>query len=91
MSHRILVLLLIFIAIFPPTSEGATIDLPGTAERVRQSNPSLKAARLAIAEAEGRLLGAGRLTNPTLNFEQQAILPFGTFSYTPLSTRITWS
>ena len=55
-----------------PTSLSAlTLDLSGTPARVRAANPSLKAARLAIAEAEGRLLGAGRLANPTLSFEHQ--------------------
>jgi len=38
---------------------------------VRASNPELKAARLAIEEAKGRLLGAGRLANPVLTFEHQ--------------------
>jgi outer membrane protein, heavy metal efflux system len=71
MTLRIPIILLTLFATFPPNSEAATIALSGTAERVRQSNPSLKAARLAIAEAEVRLLGAGRLDNPTLSLELQ--------------------
>jgi cobalt-zinc-cadmium efflux system outer membrane protein len=55
----------------PATLSALTLDLAGTPARVRAANPSLKAARLAIAEAEGRLLGAGRLANPTLSFEHQ--------------------
>ena len=47
------------------------IDLSGTPARVRAANPSLKAARLAIDEAKGRLLGAGKLENPVFSFEHQ--------------------
>lgn len=43
-------------------------DVPG---RVRSNHPALKAARLAIEEAKGRQLGAGRLANPSLGFEFQ--------------------
>lgn len=53
------------------TSRALTVDLAGTAARVRASNPELKAARLAIEEAKARLLGAGRLANPVLSFEHQ--------------------
>lgn len=55
----------------PAPLPALTLDLAGTPARVRAANPSLKAARLAIVEAEGRLLGAGRLANPTLSFEHQ--------------------
>lgn len=41
-----------------------TISLSDIGSRVRASHPSLTAARLSIAEAQGRLLGAGRLSNP---------------------------
>jgi len=41
-------------------------ETPGYALR---HNPALAAARLRIAEARGRLLGAGRLTNPELELE----------------------
>lgn len=53
------------------SSRALTVDLAATAARVRASNPELKAARLAIDEAKGRLLGAGRLANPVLSFEHQ--------------------
>lgn len=53
------------------SSRALTVDLAGTAARVRASNPELKAARLAIEEAKGRLLGAGRPANPVLSFEHQ--------------------
>lgn len=53
------------------SSHALTVDLAATAARVRASNPELKAARLAIEEAKGRLLGAGRLANPVLTFEHQ--------------------
>jgi cobalt-zinc-cadmium efflux system outer membrane protein len=39
--------------------------------RVRSSHPSLQAARLAVDEARGRQLGAGRLSNPTIGTEFQ--------------------
>lgn len=55
----------------PAPLAALTLDLADTPARVRAANPQLKAARLAIAEAEGRLLGAGRLANPVLNFEHQ--------------------
>lgn len=55
----------------PASLSALTIDLDGTPARVRAANPQLKAARLAIAEAEGRLLGAGRLANPVLSLEHQ--------------------
>jgi len=56
----------------PPSLSALTLDLAGTPARVRAANPSLMAARLAIDEAKGRLLGAGRLANPTLSFETQS-------------------
>lgn len=55
----------------PAPLAALTIDLADTPARVRAANPQLKAARLAIAEAEGRLLGAGRLANPVLSLEHQ--------------------
>lgn len=53
------------------SSRALTVDLAATAARVRASNLELKGARLAIEEAKGRLLGAGRLANPVLTFEHQ--------------------
>jgi cobalt-zinc-cadmium efflux system outer membrane protein len=46
-----------------------TISLSGIPSRVRASHPQLRAARLAIDEALGRHLAAGRLSNPTVEAE----------------------
>lgn len=70
MKHRFLLLAAAILAL-PGSSRALTLDLAGTPARVRASNPALKAARLAIDEAKGRLLGAGRLGNPVLSFETQ--------------------
>lgn len=69
MSLRLSIPILFVVAVLP--ARGATIDLAGTPARVRSSNPELKAARLAIEEARGRLRGAGRLSNPSLSVEFQ--------------------
>lgn len=45
-------------------ASGAAVNLSSLAERVRTGHPALVAARLAIEEAAGRQLGAGRLSNP---------------------------
>lgn len=49
--------------------ENQTVTLHSVAAKVRASNPQLAAARLRIAEARGRVTGAGRLANPTLELE----------------------
>ena len=46
-----------------------TISLDEVAAKVRTDNPTLRAARLRIQEAKGRLLGAGRLANPEVGLE----------------------
>ncbi|MCA1962431.1 MAG: TolC family protein [Prosthecobacter sp.] len=48
------------------TSQALALQLDAIAERVRTQHPALKAARLAIDEARGRQLAAGRLPNPAL-------------------------
>lgn len=48
-----------------------TLSVSEIAPRVRSSHPSLKAARLSIAEALGRRLGAGRLSNPSVGYDFQ--------------------
>lgn len=48
-----------------------TLSLDDVPPRVREHHPALKAARLAIDEARGRQLGAGRLANPALGYEFQ--------------------
>ena len=51
------------------TAYSATVSLESIPNRLRKNNPDLAAARLGIEEAKGRLLGAGRLSNPELGFE----------------------
>jgi cobalt-zinc-cadmium efflux system outer membrane protein len=70
MHYRLLLYACILSSLPAPLS-ALTLDLAETPARVRASNPELKAARLAIDEAKGRLLGAGRLANPVLSFETQ--------------------
>ena len=47
-------------------SGAATFTVEGTVAQVRQRNPDLVAARMAIAEARGRRRQAGRFANPEL-------------------------
>ncbi len=51
---------------FPLTAIAGDIKIPLSSipDYTLKHNPALKAARLSIAEAEGRLLGSGRLSNP---------------------------
>jgi cobalt-zinc-cadmium efflux system outer membrane protein len=54
----------------PRVSAGTlTLRLDQVPDRALTRNPQLQAARLRVEEARGRLLGAGRLTNPELNFD----------------------
>lgn len=53
------------------TASAVTLTLSEIGPRVRTSHLSLKAARLAVEEARGRQLGAGRLSNPTVGMEFQ--------------------
>lgn len=50
-------------------ASAASITYTSIPERVRSSHPALHAARLAIDEARGRQLGAGRLSNPEAGLE----------------------
>jgi outer membrane protein, heavy metal efflux system len=61
------------IALFISASSASalTVTFSDIGPRVRASHPSLKAARLAVDEARGRALGAGRLSNPTIGGEFQ--------------------
>lgn len=72
-----------------------TIPLSNIGSRVRSSNPSLAAARLSIAEAQGRLLGSGRLSNPEagVNFTHDRRFDEGTVGVSfdqkfPLTARL---
>ena len=53
------------------SASALTLPLGDIAKRVRTHHPALKAARLAIEEARGRHLGAGRLANPTVGYDFQ--------------------
>lgn len=46
--------------------QALSLDFTDISARVRSHHPSLRAARLAIEEARARQLGAGRLSNPSL-------------------------
>lgn len=72
------------------------LPLSGIAARVRAQHPQLKAARLMVAEARGRALGSGRLSNPTLGLDwrsESRLSPVtGEFSFEqafPLTRRLT--
>ncbi len=52
-------------------ADALKLTLTEIPSRVSRHNPELRAARVAIDEARARLLGAGRLANPTLEFEFQ--------------------
>ena len=74
---------------------GADLSLDGIAARVRNHNPVLKAARLAVDEARGRQLGSGRLPNPTFetSFQNESrvspsVLQFGLDQSFPITNRL---
>lgn len=68
--NRFFVFAAILLAGSVPAS-ALTLSVSEIAPRVRSSHPSLKAARLSIAEALGRRLGAGRLSNPSVGYDFQ--------------------
>lgn len=51
------------------SAEEVKLTLPAVPAYALKNNPDLAAARLRIAEAEGRLAQAGRLSNPETEFE----------------------
>ncbi|SKA86338.1 Outer membrane protein TolC [Prosthecobacter debontii] len=65
--------LFIFLLLFSgaASAPALTLNLESIPRRVKSHHPSLKAARLAVDEAKGRQLGAGRLSNPTAGLEAQ--------------------
>jgi len=65
MISRLIFLLFVTSALAAPPS----LTLDAVANRVRTSNPDLAAARLRIAEARGRLVQSGRLSNPEVEFD----------------------
>jgi len=48
-------------------TEALMVSLKSIPDRIRKQNPDLAAARLRIAEAQGRFVQSGRRTNPDLN------------------------
>jgi cobalt-zinc-cadmium efflux system outer membrane protein len=70
MNHLRCVLLLLLLTLPCPASD-VTLSLSEIPSRVRSAHPSLKAARLAVDEAKGRHLAAGRLSNPTAAVDYQ--------------------
>jgi cobalt-zinc-cadmium efflux system outer membrane protein len=62
---------ILFLLLCASPAAALTLPLSGIAARVRTHHPMLKAARLAIEEARGRLLGSGRLANPTFGYDFQ--------------------
>lgn len=80
----------------PLVASSITLSLSDIAPRVSAHHPALKAARLSIDEARGRQLGAGRLSNPTLDtsFQNESrVSPrttvFGIDQSFPLTNRLT--
>jgi cobalt-zinc-cadmium efflux system outer membrane protein len=67
MRHSLIFLFLLLNA----SAFAESISLDALPSRVVSHHPGLKAARLAIAEAKARQIGAGRLANPTAGFEFQ--------------------
>lgn len=66
---RSLFLTLLVLLSTPFSASALTLTLSEIGPRVRNSNPTLKATRLAVEEARGRQLGAGRPSNPTVGTE----------------------
>ncbi len=88
-----------FLLLFVPSlglAGDVTLPLSAIAGRVRTQHPQLKAARLMVAEAQGRALGSGRLPNPTAGFDfrsESRLSPVaGEFSFEqafPLTRRLS--
>jgi cobalt-zinc-cadmium efflux system outer membrane protein len=70
MNRLLCPVLFLLLTLLCPASD-FTLSLSGIGPRVRSSHPSLKAARLAVEEAKGRHLAAGRLANPVAGMEYQ--------------------
>jgi outer membrane protein, heavy metal efflux system len=72
-----------------------SVDLSSLPAHTRKHNPGLAAARLRISEAQGRLLGSGRLANPEagINFTHDRRFEEGTIGVSldqkfPLTSRL---
>lgn len=64
-------LALLILCSYASNASALTVSFNDVAPRVRGHHPSLKAARMAVEEARGRRLGAGRLSNPSMGVEFQ--------------------
>lgn len=62
-------LILLCLCLGTASTRALSLSLTDIAAQVRARHPALQAARLVVAEARGRQLGAGRLANPTLGFD----------------------
>jgi outer membrane protein, heavy metal efflux system len=87
---------LFLVLLLAGSAQALSLSLADIAPRVRDHHPALQAARLAVAEAQGRQLGAGRLSNPTLGFDwrsESRLSPVtGEFSFEqafPLTRRLS--
>lgn len=58
-----------------PTNMSGVVSIQSLAERVRKNNPQLRAASLKLAEAQGRVIQSGRLSNPTLGIGVNKTIP----------------
>ena len=61
----------LFVLVCASQASALTLSLNDIPAQVRGHHPSLKAARLAVEEARGRLLGAGRRSNPIIGTDVQ--------------------
>ena len=85
--------------VLSPIAMGASFSLVDVVPTALAKNPDLVAARLAIDEAQGRLVQSGRLTNPELEVEvkpqvnlgglgAQGVLAVGFTQRFPLTARL---
>lgn len=61
----------VLLCFFAGNAPALNLSLDEVASRVRTHHPVLRAARLVVAEAQGRQLGSGRLSNPSVNYDFQ--------------------
>lgn len=64
-----------FFSTLEPTDNSSALSIQSLAKRVSQNNPQLRAAKLKINEAAGRLSQSGRNANPTLGIGVSKSVP----------------
>lgn len=81
---------------FGMAAEALVVSLESIPDRIKKQNPELAAARYQIAEAEGRLLQAGRRSNPELSLEfahnaafEEGEISIGISQKFPLTNRLS--